>query len=161
MSKRKGLSKKDGYVSVETVFAISIFLVFFLLVLGFFTYIYPYTVLQRDVYVLGTIAARQGGLTQEDIDQFKERLTRYPFLVHTDQVQVSVYVDGSLQDAANVTPLGEEGGNYVTRESKDLISIKVRVPANGELLRAAAKFFGVGGISDEYVFWETVASYRN
>ncbi|BBW98952.1 hypothetical protein GsuE55_37850 (plasmid) [Geobacillus subterraneus] len=146
---------------METVFAISVFLVFFFLALGFFTYIYPYTVLQRDVHVLGTVAARQGGLTQEDIDQFQERLARYPFLGRSDQVQVSVYVNGSLQDPASVTPLGEEGGHYVTRESKDLMDIEVRVPASGTLLRAVAKFFGVEGVSDEYVFWETVVSYRN
>lgn len=75
---RACLTQKGAYVSVEAVFAISVFLVFFLLALGFFSYIYPYTVLQRDVYALGTIAARQGGLTQEDVDQFKERLARFP-----------------------------------------------------------------------------------
>lgn len=155
------LEEKRGFVSVETVFAMSIFLAFFMLVLGFFSYVYPYTNLQREVHVLATIAERQGGLTPEDIANFKSRLEAYPFIQQTDQVDVFAYVADTLEDVTDVTPLGVEGDHYVKRDSKDLIVVEVRVPSNGKLLRSAAKFFGVDGISDQYILKETVASFRN
>lgn len=152
---------KSGYVTIEAVLAMSFFVIVLFLSIGFFTYIYPQTTLQREIHTLATIAERQGGLTQTDIEQFKEKLNQYDFIRYApSEIEVTAVTSESGIDASNVSPLGSSGTQYITRGSNEIINITVKVPANDGLIRPIAEFFNVTDLSDHYVLSESVMSER-
>lgn len=157
-------SRKDGYVSVEAVIAMSFFFIVFFLTLGFFTYIQPHSSLQREVHTLATIAERQGGLTAQDIADFKEKLQTHSFIQQSPYAtEVTATTYPSQDDVSDVIPLGGDGSvgtPYVTRDSKEIITITATIPANSTMLRPIANFFGVDSISDYYEISESVMSER-
>lgn len=154
-------SRNDGYVSVEAVIAMSFFFIIFFLTLAFFTYVQPYSNLQREVHTLATIAERQGGLTNEDILEFETKLQAYSFINESpNPIIVTATTSPSGTDVSNVTPLGEEGNDYVPRSSKEIITVTAVVPANSAWISAVANFLGVTNISDTYTLSETVMSER-
>jgi len=152
---------ESGYISIEAVFAMSFFIATFILTLGFFTYVYPYTLLQKEVHVLATVAERQGGLTAEDVENFRDSLQKYLFMQNrVDDIEVNAVTSPSGLDAMNVTPLGESGDNYIKRESKEVIEIVVRIPSNNQMIKPVARFFGITDVSDYYTLTESVMSER-
>lgn len=161
LMKSKWLSQKDGYVSIEAVVAISFFLMIFFLTLAFFTYIQPHSAIQREVHVLATIAERQGGLTPADISLFEEKLQSYPFIRNSSKnIEVSAVSQKSGIDVSNVTPLGLSGNHYITRDSKEIITITAKVPSNNTLMKPILNFFGIEFMSDYYIISESVLSER-
>lgn len=157
-------SRKEGYVSVEAVIAMSFFFIVFFLTLGFFTYIQPHSSLQREVHSLATIAERQGGLTASDIAEFESKLQTYSFIQQSSNpIEVTATTTPNNIDVSDVVPLGGDGTvgtPYVTRNSKEIISITATIPANSAMLRPIAKFFGVDSVSDYYEISESVLSER-
>lgn len=161
---RNLFSRKEGYVSVEAVIAMSFFFIVFFLTLGFFTYIQPHSSLQREVHTLATIAERQGGLTAQDIVDFKDKLQTYSFIQQSSNpIEVTAITSPNDIDVSDVVPLGGDGTvgtPYITRNSKEVITITATIPANSTMLRPIAKFFGVDSISDYYEITESVLSER-
>jgi Flp pilus assembly protein TadG len=161
---RNFFSRKEGYVSVEAVIAMSFFFIVFFLTLGFFTYIQPHSSLQREVHTLATIAERQGGLTAQDIQDFKDRLQTYSFIQQsTNPIEVTAVTSPDNTDVSDVVPLGGDGTvgtPYVPRNSKQIINVTATIPANSTMLRPIAKFFGVTSLSDYYEISESVLSER-
>lgn len=157
-------SRKDGYVSIEAVLAMSFFMIVFFLTLAFFTYMQPYSTLQRDVHVLATTAERQGGLTAQDIDLFKDKLNAYSFIQSSpNPIEVTAVTKPTNLDVSDVTALGSQGTAgtpYVPRSSKEVIVVTANIPANSTMLKPIANFFGVDSISDYYQISESVLSER-
>jgi len=150
------VNNRDGYVSIEAVFAMSFFLIVFILVLGFFTYVYPYSNIQREVHALATLAERQGGLTADDIANFETSLEKYDFINNsTLDTEVIAITSPSGIDATNISST-----NYVSRDSLEVINVTVKVPSNNLFIKPVAKFFGVTSLSDYYVFVEPVMSEK-
>lgn len=157
---------KKGFVSIEAIIATSTALMVILMAIGFFTLIYPRVMLQTEVHNLSQKAKIQGGLTNEisqpldsDIEQFKERLVDLGY--DKDSIEVTATTKPGNLNAIGVTPLHEGGSNYVKRDSKEMIQITVRVPANTSI-KAPLSFFGDDGsnVSDKYTLVETVMSER-
>jgi hypothetical protein len=161
---RKGKKKfkgQSGFVSIEAVFAMSVFLIVFMLVIGFFTFIHPYTTIQRDVQALTTLAERQGGLTNQDVQNFKDKLTSYSFVSESVRViDVEAVTSESSTSAIGVDGLDVAGTNYISRDSKEFINITVTVPSNTKTLIPVLRYFNVSGITDKYTFQTSVMSER-
>lgn len=154
-------SDESGYVSVESVFAMSFFLVVFILCLGFFTFVQPFTTLQREVHALSTLAQRQGGLTVDDISRFEDRISEYQFVdANKGGIEISAFTIPGDIDALGIDGLEDVGDNYVKRDTNEMIQLVVSVPSNNTLLAPVANFFGVGGILEKYTFKETFMSER-
>lgn len=159
--KEKVINSKSGYVSIEAVFAMSVFIIFFLLSISFFAYLYPQSQLQGEVEVLSLLCQRQGGLTEDDIANFEDSLRKYSFIDQSDlPIVVTAKTSPSGFDAIGVTDLEDEGDNYVKRESKEIINLVVQIPANNGLLKNIAQFFGIDSVNDYYYYFEPVMSER-
>lgn len=155
------IQNESGFVTVESVIAMSFFLIVFLLCLGFFTYVYPYTKLDREVHALATLAQRQGGLTLEDVQNFEAKIAEYAFVdVSKGDIEVTAHTIPGDMDAIGVDGLEEAGEYYVKRDSKEFIELIVTIPSHNEVLTPVANFFGVGGIAERYTFKETFMSER-
>ena len=155
------LRNESGFVSIETIFAMSFVVIMFILCLGFFTFVQPYTKLDREVHVLSQLAQRQGGLTLDDVQFFKERIAEYSFVNLSDgDIQVDAYTMPGDRDVIGVTGLDEAGDEYVRRDEKELIQLVVTIPSHNEILKPVATFFGVSGVSDKYTFKEVFMSDR-
>lgn len=129
INKIKLLKNKKGFVSIETVIAISFCLMFFIFVVEFFNYIYPTINLQIETHTLTQKAKVQGGLTNTDILNMKQKLKEKGF----DETKVLVSAKTKTKDVSNVTPMNQEGTNYVKRDSDEEIIIRVEVPASTDV----------------------------
>lgn len=159
--KSKPLRAKSGYVSIESVFAMAFLVVLFLLMIGFFTFIHPYTTLNRDVHALATLAQRQGGLTIEDVDNFTSKIEGYRFVDSTKgDIEVIAYTTPGDMDAIGIDSLDEAGDYYVNRDSKEFIELIVTVPSFNEVLTPVARWFGAQDAVSRYTFKETFMSER-
>ncbi|MBP1308697.1 hypothetical protein JOD82_001717 [Paenibacillus sp. 1182] len=155
------LTKESGFISIETIFAMSFVIIVFFLCLGFFTFVQPYTKLDREVHVLSQLAQRQGGLTLDDVQLFKERVSEYSFVNLSDGIiHVDAHTMPGDRDVIGVTGLEEAGDEYVRRDEKELIQLVVTIPSHNEILKPVATFFGVSGVSDKYTFKEVFMSDR-
>ena len=75
------ISEKKGFVSIETIIALSWVIFFFLLFVSIYAYNAPRIMLEKEVQNLAQIAKIQGGLTDptsetvnSDITKFKKNL---------------------------------------------------------------------------------------
>ncbi|PLS15026.1 hypothetical protein CVD28_24410 [Bacillus sp. M6-12] len=163
---RKVVKNKKGFVSIEAIIAMSSALMVILLAIGFFTLIFPRIMLQTEVHDLAQKAKIQGGLTNSisqpvdsDIEQFKDRLVQLGY--DRNSIEVTATTKPGNLNAVGVTPLHDGGSNYIKRDSKEMIQITVRVPANTSI-KAPLSFFGDDGsnVADKYTLVETVMSER-
>lgn len=162
----KKIRDKKGFVSVETVIAMSFVLFFFILFVSIFAYTVPRISLEKEVQHLAQTAKIQGGLTDEtsepnnsDIKRFTDTLVSMGY--EADGITVTAKTINGNKNAIGVTPLKSNGDNYIKRDSKDLIEIVVKVKADKNLFTAPLKFFGLNNsISGEYVIREVVGSER-
>ncbi|MFF2531488.1 hypothetical protein ACFVS2_21510 [Brevibacillus sp. NPDC058079] len=158
---KERMRSNSGYVSIESVFAMSFFLIIFLLCIGFFSYVHPYTKLDREVHTLATLAQRQGGLTVDDVQRFEDRIANYAFVDLTKGVvEVNAHTILGNMDAIGIDGLEDAGTYYVKRDNKDFIELTVSIPSQNVILKPVANFFGVGGVIDHYTFKETFMSER-
>lgn len=149
---------KEGSVTLETILSLTMFVIFFVLVLAFFLFIYSFSDISRQTEILATAAERQGGLTVEDVNYFEERMSRYNFIT-SGEVVVDAYTIPSGHSALNVAPLNEDG-YYISRDSMEKIVIRVTTPSNNVLLKPVLSFFGIEKDSDSYTIERTVYSER-
>ena len=163
---KKLKDNKRGFVSIETVIAMSTVLFFFILFVSIFAYTMPRINLEKEVQHLAQVAKIQGGLTDEtsdpnnsDIKRFTDNLVAMGY--DKDGIEVVAKTINDKKNAIGVTPLNKNGTNYIKRDSKDLIEVIVTVDANKDLFTAPLKFFGLNNtLSGKYVMREVVGSER-
>jgi len=155
---------KKGFVSIEAIIAISSALMVILVGIGFFTLMFPRIMLQQETHQLAQKAKIQGGLTtpetelvDSDLSLFLDRLEDIGY--ERDDVVVSVVTTPGNIDALGVTPLHEDGSDYVSRDSEEIMHIRVEVPANISI-NAPLSFFGSSKAENTYRVMETVMSER-
>lgn len=153
------IRNKEGFVAIESVVSMSFFLIFFLLALGFYIHIYAQGTVNRDVHALATIAEQQGGLTSENITDFKNKIEGYSFLDSNKAVEVTAVTKSGI-DATDISLIESDDSFYISRRAGDYIQVIVSVPASNPLLQNAAHFFGVGELLDTLQSQEIVYSER-
>lgn len=155
------MKNNSGSVSVESVFALSIFLIMFLMCISMFTYVYPQIQLQNEVKALAVMCERQGGLTEDDLFNFEASLQKYSFIAESEvPIIVTAETYPSGLDAMGVTGLDETGTNYIKRNSREIIGLTIKIPTNNSFVNQMMHFFDVAGVGDYYVFYEPVMSER-
>lgn len=156
----KLLKKKSGISSLEAVLGMSIFILFFLLFSSFLSYIIPKVEINRYSEALSSICERQGGLTESDINNFKDLLLNIEYIQKSGKpiTVTAVTLDG--QNVENVTPLGEIGDDYIKRDSKKIINLSILVPSNSNFINSMASVFGSDEVYDYYVFKTHIISER-
>lgn len=160
------ISEKKGFVSIETIIALSWVIFFFLLFVSIYAYNAPRIMLEKEVQNLAQIAKIQGGLTDptsepvnSDITKFKKNLKVMGY--EEEDITISAKTITGNQNAIGVTPINQTGTNYIKRDSKDLIEIVVIIKANNNLFTAPMNFFGLSNkISGQYTIREVVGSER-
>jgi hypothetical protein len=162
---RKLCKNQKGFVSIETIIATTTALMIVLVSIGFFTLIYPRVMLQIETHNLAQKAKVQGGLTDihsqpvnSDIEQFKDRLEKLGY--DRDKIEVTAVTKPGNINAIGVTPLYESGNNYIKRDSKEMIQITVRVPANTSIKAPLSFFRNTTPVPEYYTIVETVMSER-
>ena len=160
---KKKLDKR-GFVSIEAIIAVSSALMVILVGIGFFTLMFPRILLQQETHQLAQKAKIQGGLTtadtqpvDSDLTLFLDRLEAIGY--NREDVVVSVVTSPGNVDALGVTPLHAEGDSYVSRDSDEIMHIRVEVPAN-IAINAPLSFFGSSKAGNTYRVMETVMSER-
>lgn len=158
------IKSKKGFVSVEAILSMSLVLIVFLIIIGFFVSIVPRISLQSEVHALTQKAKLQGGLTDassesvgSDVEKFKDALVSKGY--SRDSIEITAFTKPSGIGALGVTPLDVEGSNYVKRGTDELIYIIVSVP-DRSFINAPLKFFGLNGGAKTISFVETVMSER-
>lgn len=162
----KKLKEKSGFVSIDTIISLSWVIFFFLLFVSIYAYSLPRIMLEKEVQHLAQTAKIQGGLTNEqsepknsDITRFKENLIAMGY--KEEDITVTAKTITGKANAIGVTPINQEGDNYIRRDSKDLIEIVVEIKADKNLFTAPMKFFGLSNkISGQYTIREVVGSER-
>lgn len=160
------LKKNDGFISIESVIAMSFVLFFLTLFISIFAYTMPRIMLEKEVQALAQTAKIQGGLTSEtsepgnsDIQKFIDNLVAMGY--DEEDISISAKTIYNNQNAIGVTPISQTGTNYIKRNSKDLIEIVVTVKADKNLFTAPLRFFGLdNSLSGVYTIREVVGSER-
>lgn len=161
------IKNSKGYVAIESIIVMSGLIFFLLLFVSFLCYTLPKIMLEKEVQTLAQIAKIQGGLTDKvsqpvnsDIELFKANLDKMGFDISQVVIQAKTIPSGF--NAIGVTPINSKTGtNYVKRDSKELIEIIIKVPADKSLFDSPLKFFGIKNtLSGVYTFREVVGSER-
>lgn len=163
---KKKLKNKKGFIAIESLIAISALLFFFVLFISFLSYTIPKISLEKEVQNLAQIAKKQGGLTDKtsqpvnsDIELFKDTLEKMGYDKNSIVIEAKTIPSGQM--AIGVTPLNEEGNNYIKRDSKELIEITISIPADKSVFNVPLKFFGIkNNLSGVYYFREVIGSER-
>lgn len=169
---KKKFENKKGFVAIETVIALCAALMIILLFLGFWLYLYPRIVLEKEIHTLAQQAKITGGLTSQQVEDYSKRMTELGYTIQSLSVgttsnpapEVAKY-----NGLVNVYPKGGVHGtctspayqSYVRRTDSEKIIISVRVRANG-FIKGPLAFFGtITQLDDSYNLTETVMSERN
>lgn len=159
------LKNQKGFMSIEAVLVMGSILMVVLLGIGFFTYLAPKQAIEEEVHVLGRIAKMQGGLSNQNIDDFRKNMVDRGMV--TDAKKTDVVVKVLIEDGKgaqqgefipDVTPAIQRGDKNGDGSFK-IMKIIVKVPAKKAGLNGVSTFFGgANGLSDYYVFSERVMS---
>lgn len=136
----KKRTSKDGFVAIETVVSVTMFLFIFMAVLGLFFAIYPRVVILQESNSIAQLASIQGGLTDEDVQGFTTRISSYGFVDNSESVEINLITETGVK-ADNIDPIETNNGFYVKREDLDAMILVVRVPLKIEMLNTAMSFF--------------------
>lgn len=166
---------KKGSISIEAVIAMSGILMITFLGIAYFTYLIPRQALTQEVHMLTQTAKIQGGLTDgsfvesdNDIQRFLDRIEEYGYDPGevTIKATVSSEIDPSRDGISviGVEPLGTppaEDSLYSRRNSKEIITIEVTIPANKKFINAMSEYWtGEESSLGDYRFKETIMSER-
>lgn len=161
----KHIKDKKGFVSIEAVVVMSGVLMLMLFLISLFTYNYPRIMLEKDVQTLSQKAKIQGGLTDSvsepnhsDVETFKNELGKLGF--DKNKIVITAKTINGNRNAIGVTPINAKGNNYISRDSKDLIEINVKIPVKDNLVNTPLKFFGGDNKERFYNLREVVGSER-
>lgn len=160
------LKNTKGFVAVETIIVMSGVLFFFILFISVVSYNIPRIMLEKEVQFLAQTAKIQGGLTDKvsqptnsDIELFKDRLQRMGY--DRNSITITAKTIPSNMSAIGVTPLNQNGSNYIKRDSKEHIEITVVIPSDRSLFSSPLNFFGLKQRAQNYyVIREVVGSER-
>lgn len=163
---RKFVSNKRGFISVEAIISLVAILFVMLLALGFYGYMHPKIMLEKEVQTLAQKAKQQGGLTDKtsqptksDVEIFLTDLQKMGY--DTNKVTITAVTDPGDLNCIGVTPLGSDGSNYLKRDSKKTVVITAKIPSHKEGIIAPLRYFGIfTGPNDFYYIRETVMSER-
>lgn len=145
------MRKKDGFVTIEFILvSTSLFFLLFAFV-GIFTYTYPTHAIQREVDVLTRQTQRNGGVTNEDLASFKDRLNDMRFIRESD-VSVEVYATTRNN---NYNVVGVTESNYVSKQDNEVIELTIITPSYNQALRVITS-----NHKDYYVFKASVSSEK-
>lgn len=158
--KKNKTKKISGFSSIEAVLSMSVFVLFLLLFISFLTYIIPKSEINNHIDALSSICEKQGGLTSLDINKFEEKFSNIKYIKESENPIIVTVTTDSGNDATNVTPLEEVGDNYIKRDSKEIIHLKVLIPSNSHFINTIISIFGGNNISDYYVFNAYMTSER-
>ena len=157
----KYIKNKTGNSSIETVFAVVIIVFMLLLIMGFYAYTYPRSVLEKEVHLLAQQAKVTGGLTVEQVEEFKSSIGEMGYYA-----EIRVTANGNT--ALGVTPRNSDnnictGNNvkFVKRSSGSKIYIEVKIGANDGLIKGPLQWFNSKSLPENYLITETVMSERN
>lgn len=140
---------KKGFVTIEAIMVCSFAMILVFFFISIFTYIYPAISIQRDVYALGRLAQRNGGLTRRNVREFKDNIEKYNFVKKTKKPVIVKAYTSSGYNALNI-----ERHGYISRRSNEIINVIVKVPSNSFLSKTSEKNKGY------YVFKTSVLSER-
>lgn len=164
---RKKYLNKKGFISIEALISMVAVMFVVLLSIGFYGYMHPKIMLEKEVQVLAQKAKVQGGLTNEvsqpggnsDIEIFKNSLKDKGFDIN--KIEITAKTNPGNYSVIGVSPINSTGTNYLKRDSKELMVISVKVPANRDGIIAPLNYFNISGGPNEYYYiTETVMSER-
>lgn len=166
--KLKEEKNKKGFIAIETVIALTVVIIFILLFIGFYIYLYPRIVLEKEVHTLAQQAKITGGLTQPQVQEFNKAMDTLGYTVQSLNVSTTNHQyaeNGSASGLVNVYPKGGPctGGsqNFIKRTESEKLIITVKVKANN-FIKGPLSFFGTtNSLSKTYNITETVMSERN
>ena len=152
------IKKQRGMVALESIIAGGAMLFLFILIIGYFTFLYPRYMVDLEVQSLASAIKMDGKLTQSDMDAFVLNMIERGY--KESEVRSGVKVI-----AQNVTP-GKEGlasngdslidlDSYtapVVERNNGQILVTVTVPSNSGVLKTGAKWFGFGSEVDNTSF---------
>lgn len=173
----KFFKNKKGSFSIEAVLAMSGLLMITFLGIAYFTYLVPRQMLTQEVHMLTQTAKIQGGLTagnfteaDNDIQRFLDRMEEKGFDPNKINIKATVSSETNpIRDGVSVIgvePLSDgykEDSLYSHRNSKEIITIRVTIPANKNFINAMSKYWTgskEGTSLGDYKFTETIMSER-
>lgn len=168
----KEAKSKRGVIAIETVIALSVVLMIILLFIGFWLYLYPRIVLEKEVHTLAQQAKVTGGLTNKQVTDFTNVMNNMGYDIYSLSVGTTTRPASDVSKyngLVNVYPKGGAGGsctaptyqNFVKRIDSEKLVITVKVKAQG-FIKGPLAFFGVvTQLGDTYNITETVMSERN
>lgn len=120
---------KKGFISFELLIYSTFILSLLAIIIGFFSYIYPAFQIQREVNLMGRAAQRNGGLTTQDIRDFKNNVKEIPIVKKSNEkIEVNAYTSPSNRSAANITQ-----DYYISKGDREIINIEVFIPIKNPL----------------------------
>jgi|HigsolmetaAR206D_1030411.scaffolds.fasta_scaffold00003_61 hypothetical protein len=165
------IEAKKGSFSLEAVIAMMFVLMLIWLGVAYYTYLTPRQVLTQEVHTLATTAKLQGGLTESDIERFKDRLVEKGYVPKDkkDEIVVTAVAEdeaGNKKNVTSVLPLSEgyndDPNAYSHRGSKEIITVTAQIPAKIQFLKVMLSFWNSQPNEKmyDYTFQETVMSER-
>lgn len=149
-------TNKKGNVALESILAGGVLFMVFILIVGYFTYLYPRYMVDLEVQNLAHAVKMDGKLTESDFEGFIKNMELRGYT--EDQVRagttvVASYGDdltpgtvvNSKEDAADHLETLVDKGDYTARiveRNNGQIHIHVKVPANQSFLGVGLKWFG-------------------
>lgn len=160
------LQNKKGSMIMETLPVLALALFVTINMIGWFTYLTPRQNLEKQVHILAQKAKIQGGLTDKssvsigsDLEVFLGILEEKGY--DTSKVKITCTTNPGNKSCLGVSPIKSSSGKYITRESLDMMIIRVEIPTNPRLLNMSQTFFGnTGALPNVYIFQESVLSER-
>lgn len=141
------IKNKKGFISIEAIYSLVLVMMVIFVAVGFFSYMYPKIAIEKQVHLLAEKAKIQGGLTDEtsqpvnsDISEMLDTLEGLGF--DKEDIKITATTDPGDRDVIGVTPIDQEGDNYVKRNSKEVIVISVTYPSN-KFIAGPLKYFKV------------------
>jgi len=120
--------KEDGYISIEYVLVMCFVMIFFLVIVAFVVYLFPYYEMKGYTSELTTKIGYNGGLTMGDYMWFMDKL--YDRGVDTNKVEICVEDDTTGENAMYIPPNGIESDDFYV-EKGNSIYIRIEIPAGG------------------------------
>ena len=99
--------------------------------IGVFIYVYPTFELQREVHLLGKQAQINGGITNKDLNDFKNKINDISFVRNSGK---EVIVEAKTTPD-NSSALGVTSTRYISKSSGNIINIVVKIPSNNAVIK--------------------------
>lgn len=147
MNIRNNIKNKKGFISIEAIYSLVLVMMVIFVAVGFFGYMYPKIAVEKQVHLLAEKAKIQGGLTDEtsqpvnsDISEMLETLEGLGF--DKNDITITATTTPGNKNVIGVTPIDQEGDNYIKRNTKETINISVTYPSN-KFIAGPLKYFKV------------------